>query len=540
MKNKSISLFLAASIMITTLIALIPAPKVNASYVDDFLATVGPMCTNDMRDNKILASFTMAQAIYESGWGRSELAVNANNLFGMRAYSTWDGKVYDKNQGVLYNSWDELVAKKGSSYVNSYSMSFWRAFDSWQESVYAHSELFNTSSRYSNLRSNYDYKSCCRLVVEDGYCTDNGYTEALISLIESYDLEQYNYAFAPGEGGNDSQEDASKDYGENLFAGLRADYYLKGAWEAFSGSTALATDGKFRGDGQNAWSGNSAVSGVTFDTSDYNGTCATTNYFCFNLETAADIDIIRILGYREDGNRNYATLDVYLSEAPVSVNADNCDTVTSSLTKAEFTLDRVAIAEAPQSNGVDQYFNLTINLSGVKGVKGVLIKTNAQCISKGFFQFDEIAAYAPLANAPFTFTEEADTAYIRIDSEKSYLMFKNGVMLGADIKALFTDIEMSISDPYGNPVADTARASTGSVITTVINGESFSLTLVVSGDINGDGMSSTADYLQIIKHVSNKCILDGYFFAASDMTDDGVVSTTDCVVLRKLIANRGN
>ncbi len=540
MKNKSISLFLAASIMITTLIAFIPAPKVNASYVDDFLATVGPMCTNDMRDNKILASFTMAQAIYESGWGRSELAVNANNLFGMRAYSTWDGKVYDKNQGVLYNSWDELVAKKGSSYVNSYSMSFWRAFDSWQESVYAHSELFNTSSRYNNLRSNYDYKSCCRLVVEDGYCTDNGYTEALINLIESYNLEQYNYTFAPGEGGNDSQEDTNRDYGENLFAELKADYYLKGAWDDFSGSTALATDGAFRGDGAHAWNGNSAVNGVTFDTSDYNGTCATTNYFCFNLSTAADIDIIRILGYREDGNRNYATLDVYLSDMPISVNADNCDTVTASLTKAEFTLDKIAIGEAPQSNGADQYFNLNLSLTNGKGVKGVLIKTNRERISQGFFQFDEIAAYAPLAKDPFTFTGEADTTYIHIDSEKSYLMFKNGVMFGADIKALFEDSDMSISDAEGNPVADTARASTGSAITTVINGKSYSLTLVVSGDINGDGMTSTADYLQIVKHVSNKRILEGYFFAASDMTDDGVVSTTDCAIVRKLIVGRDN
>ena len=215
MKRKLTAIALAAILTVLSVISIVPVQAANPSYVDEFLATVGPMCTNDMRENRILASFTMAQAIYESGWGRSELAVEANNLFGMRAYSTWTGKVYDKNQGVLYNSWSELVSKKGSSYVNSYAMSFWRAFDNWQESVYSHSQLFNTSSRYSNLRGNYDYKSCCRLVVEDGYCTDSGYTENLIDLVESYNLEQYNYVFAPGEEEENQPPETSELYGEN-------------------------------------------------------------------------------------------------------------------------------------------------------------------------------------------------------------------------------------------------------------------------------------------------------------------------------------
>lgn len=41
----------------------------------------------------ILPSITMAQAILESGWGSSELAVAHNNLFGIKADSRWDGAV---------------------------------------------------------------------------------------------------------------------------------------------------------------------------------------------------------------------------------------------------------------------------------------------------------------------------------------------------------------------------------------------------------------------------------------------------------------
>jgi len=43
-------------------------------------------------DYGILASLTIAQAILESGWGSSKLSQNANNLFGIKAFSDWTGK----------------------------------------------------------------------------------------------------------------------------------------------------------------------------------------------------------------------------------------------------------------------------------------------------------------------------------------------------------------------------------------------------------------------------------------------------------------
>ena len=73
-----------------------------------FISTLGPLATKDMRTSGILASITIAQAILESGWGTSELAVNANNFFGMKkslsgntwSNSTWDGKsIYTKVTG---------------------------------------------------------------------------------------------------------------------------------------------------------------------------------------------------------------------------------------------------------------------------------------------------------------------------------------------------------------------------------------------------------------------------------------------------------
>ena len=73
-----------------------------------FIDLISPLAIENMRTSDVLASVTIAQAILESGWGTSELAVNANNFFGMKKSlsgntwpnSTWDGKsIYTKVTG---------------------------------------------------------------------------------------------------------------------------------------------------------------------------------------------------------------------------------------------------------------------------------------------------------------------------------------------------------------------------------------------------------------------------------------------------------
>lgn len=59
----------------------------------EFIEMIGPLASRDMSESGILASITVAQACLESGYGSTELAVNANNLFGMKCSlsgNTWD------------------------------------------------------------------------------------------------------------------------------------------------------------------------------------------------------------------------------------------------------------------------------------------------------------------------------------------------------------------------------------------------------------------------------------------------------------------
>lgn len=58
------------------------------------------MFTADQKKTGILASVSMAQFILESGYGKSELAQNANNVFGMKCSlsgNTWSGSTWDGN-----------------------------------------------------------------------------------------------------------------------------------------------------------------------------------------------------------------------------------------------------------------------------------------------------------------------------------------------------------------------------------------------------------------------------------------------------------
>lgn len=65
----------------------------------NFVEKIGKLAMADMKKTGILASVTVAQACLESGYGTTDLARNANNLFGMKCTlsgntwkSAWDGK----------------------------------------------------------------------------------------------------------------------------------------------------------------------------------------------------------------------------------------------------------------------------------------------------------------------------------------------------------------------------------------------------------------------------------------------------------------
>lgn len=157
----------------------------------DFINKIAPASVQAMKDHKILASLTIAQAILESAWGQKSIG---NNIFGIKANSTWKGKTKESLTSEFLNGkWVKVTAK-------------FRDYDSVVDSIKDHTKLFTTLSRYANLIGETDYKRACYLVWKDGYATDPDYTAKLVNIIESNKLYQYDDDVKEGEGLNASQE----------------------------------------------------------------------------------------------------------------------------------------------------------------------------------------------------------------------------------------------------------------------------------------------------------------------------------------------
>lgn len=147
----------------------------------EFIERVGALAAADMKQSGVLASLTIAQAILESGWGKSGLTVKANALFGIKAGKSWKGKVYSAQTKECYD---------GVTFTTITAL--FRAYDSWAESVADHSALLTGAARYKAVIGERDYKTACRAIKAAGYATDPQYADKLIQIIESYGLTAYD------------------------------------------------------------------------------------------------------------------------------------------------------------------------------------------------------------------------------------------------------------------------------------------------------------------------------------------------------------
>lgn len=142
----------------------------NSTY-QEYIDTYSDMAVEQMRQHKIPASITMAQALLESGAGRSYLATNANNHFGIKVSGGWTGPYVRRD--------DDRKNEKFRKYRNV------------KESYEDHS-LFLKQPRYSRLFSlrQDDYKAWARGLKACGYATLPTYADRLITIIETYELHQ--------------------------------------------------------------------------------------------------------------------------------------------------------------------------------------------------------------------------------------------------------------------------------------------------------------------------------------------------------------
>lgn len=160
----------------------------------DVIAKVGPLFTADQKKSGILASVSLAQFILESGYGKRELAQNANNCFGMKkslSGNTWSG-----------SSWDgkSIYTKKTQEEENGKMITItadFRKYGCVEDSITDHSAYLlgaknGSAFRYNGLKGCTDYKKAVQIIKDGGYATSSTYVSNLCSIIERWNLTKYD------------------------------------------------------------------------------------------------------------------------------------------------------------------------------------------------------------------------------------------------------------------------------------------------------------------------------------------------------------
>ena len=122
----------------------------------------------------------IAQAIVESGWGKSSLASKYHNYFGLKCGGAWKGKSVNMatkeeyKVGTLTNIRDNF-----------------RVYDSMEDGVKGYFDFINTS-RYANLRGVKNPEEYCRRIKADGYATSSKYVDTLLRVIRDNNLTRFD------------------------------------------------------------------------------------------------------------------------------------------------------------------------------------------------------------------------------------------------------------------------------------------------------------------------------------------------------------
>ncbi len=150
------------------------APDVS---VQDYVNTYKSLAVTEMKRTGIPASITLAQGIIESDCGRSSLAREGNNHFGIKCHDNWTGPTVRHND----NRRNECFRK----------------YRKPEESFYDHSDFLKSGSRYDFLFNinPADYKAWAHGLKKAGYATNPDYANMLIRTIENNNLSYFDRGY---------------------------------------------------------------------------------------------------------------------------------------------------------------------------------------------------------------------------------------------------------------------------------------------------------------------------------------------------------
>lgn len=122
----------------------------------------------------------IAQAIIESGWGKSGLASKYHNYFGLKCGSSWKGGSVNMatreeyKPGVVTNIRDNF-----------------RTYEDFDDGIRGYFEFINTR-RYANLKGVKNPEEYVRRLKADGYATSSKYVDNVLRVIRDNKLTRFD------------------------------------------------------------------------------------------------------------------------------------------------------------------------------------------------------------------------------------------------------------------------------------------------------------------------------------------------------------
>ncbi len=149
--------------------------------INEYINLYAGLAMEEMRRTGVPASITLAQGIIESNYGRSRLAREANNHFGIKCHKEWTGKkIYhdDDRRNECFRKYREV-----------------------SESYRDHSDFLAQGSRYDFLfeLQRDDYKGWAKGLKKAGYATNPRYADMLINMINENGLHVYDEIVISGK-----------------------------------------------------------------------------------------------------------------------------------------------------------------------------------------------------------------------------------------------------------------------------------------------------------------------------------------------------
>jgi len=159
----------------------------------EFLEKLGPAAQQASQnvDNNIPASIILAMAAWESGWGKSKLAAEHGNFFGIKQSPT-SGSSSGVSMGTFeFNGGKHRETAEFAQFENDATASM-SALPNFFANNRRYTDVFRKGEQYKNDKSSSSLFSVVDAIFNAGYSTDPGEPDNIKKLIVRYNLGKYD------------------------------------------------------------------------------------------------------------------------------------------------------------------------------------------------------------------------------------------------------------------------------------------------------------------------------------------------------------